>query len=97
MIGIVCGFVVASVILLLTFALISAHWMLERANELYKIACDEAKYWHEKYDALDAVRSQAREIPLSSILAKSNYHAERDRERKSIGGMNEFERKAGCG
>jgi len=97
MIPVICGFAVASVILLLTFALCRALWQVENERELYKIACDEAKYWHEKYDALDAGRSQAREIPLSSILAKSNYHAERDRERRTVTSSNEIERGEGVG
>lgn len=97
MIPVICGFAVASVILLLTFALCRALWQVENEREMYRIACDEAKYWHEKHDALDAARVQTREIPLSSILAKSNYHAERDRERRTVTSTNELERSEGIG
>ncbi len=100
MIGILVGVAIAIVIAALAVTLLMVARARDKNWELYEIACDDSREWKAKYRALAEKRADerlAREIPRSSILAKSNYHAERDRERRTVANSNELERGEGVG
>lgn len=99
MIGILVGVAIALVIAALAVALYKSRYDAWYNLELYRIACDEATYQKNRFDVLvkQTAEERIKHGTMSNLKARANYYQERDRERKTVGGMNELEREAGCG
>lgn len=98
MIGILVGFAVAGLIIALVFALCRANWHIERMDELYRIACDEARHWHDRYDVLVAQTADERikAQNIMSLKAKADYYADKEREARTFA-LHELDRAEGHG
>lgn len=99
MIGILVGVAIALVIAALAITLLVVARDRDKNWELYEIACDDSREWKERYRILveQTAEERIKHGTMSNLKARANYYAERDRERKTVGGMNELEREAGCG